>query len=157
MEKTNAKIVHEIKRIIEVFDQEKKKYSKRVLKQVLETNNSSSLKELSRTECHIIAYIALEPQISAITIAQKMKMTRGGISKSLVTLEDKGLIVPYQLEGNNKKKYYKLTELGQIINDKHLEWHHNSEKELIHCINQFTQSEQEVILKFFQSLYSKEL
>ena len=157
MEKTSTKIIHEIENIIEVFDQERKNYSNLILNKVLETNNSSNLKELSQTECHIIAYIALESQINAITIAERMKMTRGGISKSLVTLEDKGLLVPYQLEGNNKKKYYKLTELGQFINEKHLEWHHNQEKKLIHCINQFSQWEQEIILKFFKSLYSKSL
>ena len=50
-------------------------------------------------------------------------MTRGGICKNIKKLMEAGLISSCQIDGNAKNIYYRLTDTGRMIYEKHAEAH----------------------------------
>ena len=81
------------------------------------------LRTYNSSELHIIAAIGDLEQPNVTSLAEYLRMTRGGISKNVKKLIDAGLIVSYQLDGNTKNIYYRLTDYGKDIYEKHSEAH----------------------------------
>lgn len=81
-------------------------------------------------------------------------MTRGGISKVVSSLIKKELIISYKNGVNQKKIFYKLTPLGEMINEIHNNKHNERNKALKDTINKYTKQEKETILRFIEDLQS---
>lgn len=82
-----------------------------------------SLRGYNNSELHIIAAIGDLEQPNVTSLAEHMRMTRGGICKNIKKLTEAGLISSYQRDGNAKNIYYRLTDTGKIIYEKHAEAH----------------------------------
>ena len=82
-----------------------------------------SLREYNNSELHIIAAIGDLEQPNVTSLAEYMGMTRGGICKNIKKLTEAGLISSYQIDGNAKNIYYRLTDTGKNIYEKHAEAH----------------------------------
>ena len=82
-----------------------------------------SLRQYNSSELHIIAAIGDLEQPNVTSLAEHMGMTRGGICKNVKKLTEAGLISSYQRDGNAKNIYYRLTDAGKIIYEKHAEAH----------------------------------
>lgn len=82
-----------------------------------------SLRQYNSSELHIIAAIGDLEQPNVTSLAEHMGMTRGGICKNVKKLTEAGLISSYQRDGNAKNIYYRLTDTGKIIYEKHAEAH----------------------------------
>lgn len=81
------------------------------------------LRKYNNSELHIIAAIGDLEQPNVTSLAEYLRMTRGGISKNVKKLLESGLIASYQLSGNTKNIYYRLTDYGREIYEKHSEAH----------------------------------
>ena len=81
------------------------------------------LRIYNNSELHIIAAIGDLEQPNVTSLAEYLRMTRGGISKNIKKLTEAGLIISYQLDGNTKNIYYRLTDYGREIYEKHSEAH----------------------------------
>lgn len=86
---------------------------------------SEELRKYNNSELHIIAAIGDLESPNVTAIAEYMGMTKGGISKNIKKLIDAGLVSTYQAENNNRKIFYKLTDAGRKIYDKHEIAHKN--------------------------------
>jgi len=82
-----------------------------------------SLRGYNNSELHIIAAIGDLEQPNVTSLAEHMGMTRGGICKNIKKLTEAGLISSYQRDGNAKNIYYRLTDTGKVIYEKHAEAH----------------------------------
>ena len=82
-----------------------------------------SLRGYNNSELHIIAAIGDLKQPNVTSLAEYMSMTRGGICKNIKKLTKAGLISSYQRDGNAKNIYYRLTDTGKVIYEKHAEAH----------------------------------
>lgn len=82
-----------------------------------------ALREYNNSELHIIAAIGDLEQPNVTSLAEHMRMTRGGICKNIKKLTGAGLISSYQRDGNAKNIYYRLTDTGKIIYEKHAQAH----------------------------------
>lgn len=82
-----------------------------------------SLRRYNSSELHIIAAIGDLEQPNVTSLAEHMGMTRGGICKNVKKLTEAGLISSYQRDGNAKNIYYRLTNVGKAIYEKHAEAH----------------------------------
>ena len=82
-----------------------------------------SLRGYNNSELHIIAAIGDLEQPNVTSLAEHMGMTRGGICKNIKKLTEAGLISSYQRDGNAKNIYYRLTDTGKSIYEKHAEAH----------------------------------
>ena len=82
-----------------------------------------SLRGYNNSELHIIAAIGDLEQPNVTSLAEHMGMTRGGICKNIKKLTEADLVSSYQLDGNAKNIYYRLTDAGKKIYEKHAEAH----------------------------------
>ena len=86
---------------------------------------SAELRKYNNSELHIIAAIGDLDSPNVTAIATHMCMTKGGIRINIKKLIDAGLVNTYQAENNNRKIFYKLTDAGKKIYDKHNIAHKN--------------------------------
>lgn len=61
-------------------------------------------------------------------------------------------IISYKDGVNKKKIFYKLTPLGEMINEIHNNKHKERNKELMNKINKYTKQEKDIILRFIKDL-----
>ena len=83
------------------------------------------LRIYNNSELHIIAAIGDLDNPNVTAIAKQMGMTKGGISKNIKKLMQAKLIEAYQAENNNRKVFYRLTDAGKNLYDKHSIAHQN--------------------------------
>lgn len=84
-------------------------------------------------------------------IAQKMSFTRSAISKIMKKLVDKGVAVPYQIEGNQKEIYYRLTPYGRELFRQHAMRHNSWEKRDTFFFNSLDESMLDTVLQFMNA------
>lgn len=145
-------IISEIDDLKVELNNKKKEYKRKILDQIVQDSEKTTSIHISVTELHVISIIGENSNINGIKIAQEMKITRGGISKIVTNLVKKGLITSYQDGTNQKKVYYKLTQLGETFNKNHNQWHKERNQIIERTIENYSDQEKDLILKFIRDL-----
>ncbi|NCD26799.1 MAG: MarR family transcriptional regulator, partial [Deltaproteobacteria bacterium] len=83
---------------------------------------------------------------------ERMRMTRGAISKIVKKLIGKELVESYQVLENKKEIYFRLTENGRRLFDEHLKCHTQARCEKLALLQEFTAAEQDCILRFLSAI-----
>ena len=83
------------------------------------------LKDYAYTEMHCIDSIGKIENPNVTKIAQHLNLTKAGVSKIIKKLIKKKSIEIYKSPDNKKETYYKLTEIGMEVFNKHLKMHAN--------------------------------
>lgn len=109
-----------------------------------------SLREYNNSELHIIAAIGDLEQPNVTSLAEQMGMTRGGICKNIKKLAEAGLVSSYQRDGNVKNIYYRLTDAGQIIYEKHAEAHNAWLARDMDFMNGFSDEQLDQVIEFMK-------
>lgn len=107
---------------------------------------------LNINEVHTIDFIGKNDKINVTQINNRLKITKGGVTKITKKLIDKGYIYSYQLANNKKEKYFKLTEKGTEIFVKHIEIHKKSIENDALILNNFDDNEKLIINEFLDIL-----
>lgn len=102
----------------------------------------------SALEAHMLEYIGKNKAINATHIADELRITRGGVTKIAARLIKRGLIEKFQLQGNRKEVYYKLTSAGKKTDAVHAEMHQRLMSELDEIIDEYSEEEKARILVF---------
>lgn len=157
MNKKIETIASEIETLIVQFEEKKYNHNEEKIAQLLKENEIINIKHVSITECHVISCIASIKEANGITIAEKLRMTRGGISKIANRLIEKNLITTYKDEINQKKIFYKLTPLGEKVDKIHNQLHSENHQSLCDIASNYTSQEQEIILRFIKDLKDNNL
>lgn len=113
----------------------------------------------SYTEMHCIDCIGKTHNPNVTKIAQNMNLTKAAISKIIKKLLLKKSIEIYKSSNNKKEIYYKLTQTGQEVFEKHLVMHEiwcNKDEKFF---KQFSKKELEItldiLLKYSKSLQNR--
>ena len=109
-----------------------------------------SLRGYNNSELHIIAAIGDLEQSNVTSLAEHMGMTRGGICKNIKKLAKAGLISSYQRDGNVKNIYYRLTEMGKIVYEKHAEAHQAWLARDMACMEGFSDEQLNQVTEFMK-------
>lgn len=112
---------------------------------------SEELRKYNNSELHIIAAIGDLESPNVTAIADYMGMTKGGISKNIKKLMDAGLVSTYQAENNNRKIFYKLTDEGKKLYDKHDIAHKNWTRRDNTFFSQFSDDEINNVADFIEN------
>lgn len=113
-------------------------------------SESEDLRKYNNSELHIIAAVGDLESPNVTAIAKYMGMTKGGISKNIKKLIKNGLLEAYQVDDNNRKIFYKLTDSGMDVYKKHNIAHQNwMERDNAFFAN-FSTEEQNVISDFLE-------
>lgn len=147
-------IVKTLNILIDQAEERKNVNVQKVLKELLKRDSHSvHFSDISLTECHVLDCIAKNEKITAIEIAKQLEITRGGISKILARLENKGLLTTYHEKEGQKKKFFSLTEFGETINGEHSKLHEKKQENVFSIVKKYSINEQEVILRFLSDLF----
>ena len=85
----------------------------------LKEKSGELLKDLSFSEMHCINYIGTIERANVTKLSELLNITRGGISKIIKKLINKGFIETYTDKSNKKEIYYNLTQQGKIAFNEH--------------------------------------
>lgn len=103
-------------------------------------------------ECHTIDNIGQTPGINGVQLAERLNMTRGGMSKILSKLQQRSLILSSRSEDNQKEIYYHLTQKGEEIFLAHAKIQQRVGKKLIQTLTQYTEKDLTKVNKCLESL-----
>ena len=113
-------------------------------------SENEELRAYNNSELHIIASIGDLENPNVTAIARHMGMTKGGISKNVKKLISAGLVEAYQEDDNNRKIFYRLTDDGRRIYDKHAVAHKNWVERDNGFISQFPEEEINIVADFLE-------
>ena len=108
------------------------------------------------TEMHCIECIGKIENPNVTKISQSLNITRGGVSKMIKKLINKGAIDTYTRDENKKEVYYILTNLGQEVFQAHEKIHQEWNDKDTEFFKQFDKNEIKFALNFLQK-YSQHL
>ncbi|MFF0826094.1 MarR family transcriptional regulator [Brevibacillus sp. NPDC003359] len=96
---------------------------------------------LSITELHVLQEVGGKDRVNVTTIAQQIGVTKSAISKITVKLMKKGLLERYQLEDNQKEVFFRLTSVGEMVNEIHERYHQQLEIDMYRFLDRYTPAE----------------
>lgn len=107
---------------------------------------------LSINEVHAIDFIGSRINPKLTDIANFLKITRGGATKITKRLINEGYIQDYKLPENKKEKYFKLTNMGNDIFNKHKLIHEESIRKNSTIFSKLSKEEKITVFKFLDIL-----
>lgn len=117
-----------------------------------EKHFNESYEDLNINEIHAIDYIGRTEYANVTKITEHLKVTKGAVTKITKKLINKEYISLYQKEENKKEKYFRLTQKGKELFKKHEVLHMEAVKRDEKMIENFNESEKEVIDRFLDIL-----
>ncbi|OPJ60198.1 MarR family winged helix-turn-helix transcriptional regulator [Clostridium oryzae] len=107
---------------------------------------------LHLSEIHLIEFIGDNEKLSVSEIARKKSVTKGAISKTLIRLEDKKLIVKALNPENKSQTIVSLTKKGWIAYSEHKKYHENINKTIFSCVQGKSEQDIKTIYYFLEQL-----
>ncbi|MCC3380479.1 MarR family transcriptional regulator [Paenibacillus farraposensis] len=100
---------------------------------------------LNITDVHVIDCIGRHEPINVTTLAERIELSKGTVSKVSAKLLKEGWIRRTQLNDNKKEIYFRLTSSGKKLFLVHERLHAKMQHQLIQFLNRYSSEELEVI------------
>lgn len=107
---------------------------------------------LHLSEIHLIEFIGDNEKLSVSEIARRKNITRAAVSKTLVRLEDKKLIIKDINPDNRTQIIISLTRKGWTAYCEHKKYHENINKIIFSCVNNNSKEDINAIYSFLDQL-----
>ncbi|MEK8126571.1 MarR family transcriptional regulator [Paenibacillus filicis] len=104
---------------------------------------------LNMTEIHVISCIGHHEPINVTSLADRMELSKGNISKITYKLLKRGWVRRTQLNDNKKEIYFRLTSPGKKLFAIHEQLHRKEQLRLYGFLDGFSESELVFIRRFF--------
>jgi len=111
-------------------------------------NNRADLLGYDNSELNCLDCIGRLEHPNVTTIAEKMGMTKGAISKIARKLLDKNAIASYRLDDNRQKVFYRLTEKGKALFSAHEERHRLWHERELSFLRTLPEDDREAAIRF---------
>lgn len=109
-------------------------------------------KPLYSSEMKLIDAVHQYPHVKVSELSQKLSITKSAVTQLAEKLIERGLIETYQIDGNKKEKYFKLTQLGETARKKRLQYYAAQNASLCAYYCTLSEGEQETISRFLDQL-----
>jgi DNA-binding MarR family transcriptional regulator len=106
-------------------------------KQLASQERSATACDLSLSEIHFLTEIASPDPINGTTLAKRLGLTRGGISKMASRLLSRGMIKAEKSEENKKVQYYTLSDSGKLTFRIHNVLHEIAANEFLNSLEKY--------------------
>lgn len=129
-------------------------YQQQALENFLMEQGNEELRNvsISLAECHVIDCIERNEMFNTTAIAQKLNITKGGISKITTRLIKKNMIEAYRLTNNQKEIYYRLKPLGRKVFEFHETLHKDAAEVFKNFFRAYSQDELEFASRFLADI-----
>lgn len=115
---------------------------------------SETLQGIPHSLLHFLDAIAKSENANNTWLTQKLRMTKGAVSKNVKKLLQMGLIEEYQQQGNIQKIYYRLSEQGKKVQREHARIHQEWLEEDSEFLDTFSSDQIKILEYFFRSYIS---
>ncbi len=119
-----------------------------LINNALKKNADPVLIDYSITEMHCIECIGKIENPNVTKISKMLNITRGGISKLIKKLIQKGSVEEYFCKENKKEIYYRLTKIGLEVFEAHEKIHQEWNDKDIKFFSQYDNAEIKFVLQF---------
>lgn len=109
-------------------------------------------KPLYSSEIKLIDAVHQYPHVKVSELSQKLSITKSAVTQLAEKLIERGLIETYQIDGNKKEKYFRLTQLGETARKKRLQFYAQQNASLCTYYCTLSDEEQEIISRFLDQL-----
>ena len=116
-----------------------------ILTKLIEENNAY---DYGYSEIHTVSAIKDLEEANVTNISKYLKITKGAVSKITKRLISKDLIESYRIADNKQKIFFKLTDKGNVIYEKHRKGHDLWLKRDGEFFKQFSKKEINIICDF---------
>lgn len=106
----------------------------------------------SLTSIHVIDCIGSHEPINSTSIAEKMNLSKAGITKISAKLLQEGCIKRSRMNDNKKEVYFSLTPKGRELFIVHARMHESLEQSFVQDLDSFSEAELQASLKFIQTV-----
>jgi len=112
-------------------------------------------KPLSTTECHVLECVWRGTKTAA-RIAEDLRMTRGGVSKAISKLSDKGFLETARSQESAREVVLALTPRGEALCEIHAEMHAARLERWSSYLDTFSDDELRVVHRFLEGFIREE-
>lgn len=128
-----------------------------VMKQkVTETNADSKIsREWTLTQLHIVDIINTNEVANNRMLSDQLAISKPAVTKAVKKLMSHYMLIEVELANNKKESYYALTEKGKQLAQLHEQLHEKARRKYIEIFEEFSDTELEVIQRFFEVLIKR--
>lgn len=109
---------------------------------------------MNMTEIHVIACVGQHEPINLTSVAEKMELSKGNISKVTNKLLKQGWLRKTQLNDNKKEIFFRLTPTGKKLFAVHEKLHEKAQEQFMGFLSQYDGSELAFIKKLMLDILS---
>lgn len=111
--------------------------------------------QLYRAEIHMISEIKENEGIYMTALAEKLNVTIGAVSQTLMKLEKKGLVTKEKDSCNQSRYLLRLTPEGEMVHINHMKFHEIFDNALIEIIGGETDEQLDFLINSLTALRKK--
>ncbi|KNF07683.1 transcriptional regulator [Gottschalkia purinilytica] len=113
--------------------------------------NEDLFDKYGNSEIHCIDAIGIMGEANGTQIAEHMKVTRSAVSKIIRRLLKDCLVNKYQKPDNKKEVFYRLSNKGQTVFEKHQKAHEKWEQRDTAFLRTINEKDKQTVLSFLQN------
>ncbi|MEK3852598.1 MarR family transcriptional regulator [Paenibacillus sp. FSL R7-0340] len=125
------------------LEQHQQRESMTILEEIHE--HFDGIASLNLTDVHVIDCIGRHEPINVTTLADRIELSKGTVSKVSTKLLKEGWIRRTQLNDNKKEIYFRLTPLGKRLFLVHERLHVKVQQQLFQFLNRYSSEELNVL------------
>ncbi|MEK4429865.1 MarR family transcriptional regulator [Paenibacillus sp. FSL M7-0802] len=125
------------------LEQHQQRESMTILEEIHE--HFDGIASLNLTDVHVIDCIGRHEPINVTTLADRIELSKGTVSKVSTKLIKEGWIRRTQLNDNKKEIYFRLTPLGKRLFLVHERLHVKVQQQLFEFLNRYSSEELNVL------------
>lgn len=125
------------------LEQDQQRESMTILEEIHE--HFDGIASLNLTDVHVIDCIGRHEPINVTTLADRIELSKGTVSKVSTKLIKEGWIRRTQLNDNKKEIYFRLTPLGKRLFLVHERLHVKVQQQLFEFLNRYSSEELNVL------------
>ncbi|QGQ99157.1 MarR family transcriptional regulator [Paenibacillus psychroresistens] len=141
-----------LQKLINQFEAYEEVEKKRMLPLAALWGISNVNRSLTISEIHLVEQIGLLERANVTRLAEKLKLTKGAITKISTKLLARGWIEKLTIEGNLKEVFYQLTDQGNLVHHAYIQYHERAENQFQQFIQKYTDNELQFIERLIGDL-----
>lgn len=152
MQADKEAVIAQVQNLVYQIEEKRHRHSASDLKARMAQARFQDAEIFSMVDYHVIASIGEAGLTNAVSVANKLGLTRGGVSKIMARLMRRDCVEVRSATDNKREKIYLLTERGQKIFRIHADLHEQTLRSFAAMLDSYTPAELAIVGRFLNDL-----
>lgn len=152
MQADKEAVIVQVQNLVDQIEEERHRHLASDLKARRAQAGLEDDETFSLAEYHVIASIGEAGSTNAVSVANKLRLTRGGVSKIMARLVMRGCVEAHSAADNKREKRYLLTERGRKVFRMHADLHEQTVQSLAAMLDGYAPAELAIVSRFLKDL-----